>query len=311
MVTTTRTPPATTAPQVDWDKLRIFHQVAEAGSFTHAGESLGLSQSAVSRQISALEESLRVPLFHRHARGLILTEQGELLFRTVHDVFAKLAVTQAMLSDLRDVPKGELRITTSIAFGTYWLTPRIQEFTELYPEIRTHLILDDDASLNLAMREADVAIRFAAPVQPELVQRRLALARYHIYASQAYLKRRGLPRAIEDLDRHQLLVYGAEASGTMNDLNWLLVAGIDGRAREAHFSVNNLIALITAAESDLGLALLPDYLVRGNNRLVQVLPEVNAPAREVYFVYPETLRDTKRVVVFREFLIRKMAEFGF
>ena len=84
-----------TGQKMDWDKLRVFHAVAEAGSFTHAGDTLNLSQSAVSRQISALEEALQVPLFHRHARGLILTEQGEALNRTVREVFAKLAVTAA------------------------------------------------------------------------------------------------------------------------------------------------------------------------------------------------------------------------
>src|SRR5579875_248335 len=84
---------------MDWDKLRVFHAVAEAGSFTHAGEVLNLSQSAVSRQISALEESLNVPLFHRHARGLILTEQGELLFRTVQDVMLKLDAVRSHLTD--------------------------------------------------------------------------------------------------------------------------------------------------------------------------------------------------------------------
>jgi DNA-binding transcriptional LysR family regulator len=84
---------------MDWDKLRVFHAVAEAGSFTHAGDTLNLSQSAVSRQISALEEALQVPLFHRHARGLILTEQGESLNRTVREVFAKLAMTEALLTE--------------------------------------------------------------------------------------------------------------------------------------------------------------------------------------------------------------------
>src|SRR6266436_4757852 len=78
------------AVTMDWDKLKVFHAAAEAGSFTHAGEQLGLSQSAVSRQVGALEQELSVPLFHRHARGLILTEQGELLFRTAHDVFMQL-----------------------------------------------------------------------------------------------------------------------------------------------------------------------------------------------------------------------------
>src|SRR6202171_2432708 len=95
---------------MDWDKLRVFHAVAEAGSFTHAGEALNLSQSAVSRQISALEESLSVPLFHRHARGLILTEQGELLFRTAREVFAKLAMSESLISESKDRPEGPLKI---------------------------------------------------------------------------------------------------------------------------------------------------------------------------------------------------------
>ena len=80
---------------MDWDKLRIFHAAAQAGSFTHAGETLDMSQSAVSRQVSALEQDLGVPLFHRHARGLILTEQGELLFRTASDVLLKLEAVRA------------------------------------------------------------------------------------------------------------------------------------------------------------------------------------------------------------------------
>ena len=100
---------------IDWDKLRVFHAVAEAGSFTHAGDTLNLSQSAVSRQISALEEALQVPLFHRHARGLILTEQGEALNRTVREVFAKLAITEALLTESKEKPAGRLKVTTTVA----------------------------------------------------------------------------------------------------------------------------------------------------------------------------------------------------
>ena len=117
---------------MDWDKLRVFHAVAEAGSFTHAGDTLNLSQSAVSRQISALEEALQVPLFHRHARGLILTEQGESLNRTVREVFAKLAMTEALKIDAgsdphavehvdeilrRNVPGGPRRVGTAAEPG--------------------------------------------------------------------------------------------------------------------------------------------------------------------------------------------------
>src|SRR5262245_34941204 len=128
---------------LDWDKLRIFRAVAEAGSFTHAGALLNLSQSAVSRQISALEDSLRTPLFHRHARGLILTEQGEVLFETVRDVTAKLALAEAQLAESKERPTGLLRVTATVAFGSTWLAPRLHRFFELHPEIRVHMVVVD------------------------------------------------------------------------------------------------------------------------------------------------------------------------
>ena len=177
---------------MDWDKLRIFHAVAKAGSFTHADGTLNLSQSAVSRQISALEESIGVVLFHRHARGLILTEQGEMLYRTAHDMSARLAMTEAMLTDAREKPRGELKVTTTVGFGSTWLTPRVREFIEHYPEVTLHLILDD-RELDLSMREADVAIRLHEPVQLDLVQRKLVSVHRHIYASREYLNRHGTP----------------------------------------------------------------------------------------------------------------------
>jgi len=293
---------------MDWDKLRVFHAVAEAGSFTHAGEELGLSQSAVSRQISALEESLKVPLFHRHARGLILTEQGELLFRTAHEVFAKLAMTEAMLKDSREKPSGELRVTTTVTFGMMWLTPRMKEFHELYPEIELNLILDDE-ELDLAMREADIAIRFRAPIQPDLVQRRLVPVSYHLYGTAAYLKKRGTPMVVGDLDAHDLIVYGEGAPQPISEVNWLLNAGRAGAPpRVPVMSINNIYALRLAVEAGMGLASLPDYVARGNTGLVQVLPDLAGPTFQTYFVYPEELRDSKRVTVFREFLVRKVAE---
>lgn len=296
---------------MDWDKLRIFHAVAEAGSFTHAGEVLNLSQSAVSRQISALEESLKVSLFHRHARGLILTEQGELLFRTAHDVFAKLAMAEAMLADTKDKPRGELRVTTTVSFGMLWLTPRIKEFSDLYPDIRVHLILDDD-ELDLGMREADIAIRFRAPVQADLVQRRLVQVTNHLYAAPSYLKRFGAPKNIDDLDNHAILAYGAAVPQPLADVNWLLAKATDPqRPRKPVFTVNNIYALMLAVESGLGIAALPDYVARGNTKLTQVLPDSAGPTFDTYFVYPEELRDTKRIAVFRDFMLRKVAEWGF
>ncbi|MCB1544136.1 MAG: LysR family transcriptional regulator, partial [Rhodoblastus sp.] len=152
---------------VDWDKLRVFHAAAEAGSFTHAGERLGLSQSAVSRQVGALEQDLDTPLFHRHARGLILTEQGDILLRTVKDVMGKLEAARLRLSEQREKPQGELRVTTTLGIGANWLAPQLGEFLELYPDIKLRLILTDE-ELDLGMREADVGLRLRAPSQPDL-----------------------------------------------------------------------------------------------------------------------------------------------
>ena len=201
---------------MDWDKLKVFHVAAEAASFTHAGEQLGLSQSAVSRQVSALEQELNVPLFHRHARGLILTEQGDLLYRTAHDVFMKLEAVRTKLTDSREKPNGELRINTTAGIGVHWLTPRLGEFFDLYPDIRINLITSDE-ELDLAMREADVGIRLRQPPQPDLIQRKLFSMHFHAYASPEYLKRSGTPRSLEDLDRHRIMVLGGNAPNYLQD----------------------------------------------------------------------------------------------
>src|SRR3990170_3050960 len=190
---------------MDWDKLKVFHAAAEAGSFTHAGERLGLSQSAVSRQVSALESELSVSLFHRHARGLILTEQGDMLYRTAHEVFMKLEAARTKLTDSRERPNGELKVSTTPGIGVHWLTPRLGEFLDLYPDIHITLITTDE-ELDLAMREADVAIRLRQPTQPDLIQRKLFTVHFHAYASPEYLKRYGTPRNFEDLDNHRILV---------------------------------------------------------------------------------------------------------
>lgn len=293
---------------MDWDKLRVFHAVAEAGSFTHAGESLNLSQSAVSRQISALEESLSVPLFHRHARGLILTEQGELLFRTAREVFAKLAMAEGLISESKDRPKGPLKITTTVAFGSIWLTPRIREFLDLYPEIQLSLVVDD-SELDLSMREADVAIRMSPPRQPDLIQRHLVSVQVHIYASTEYVQKYGMPQRAEELEEHRIIVYGEDARPPVPGVNWLLEVGVkSGQDRRPILTVNNTYGMLRAIMSGLGLAALPDFVANEHSGLVRVLPEVSGPPNEAYFVYPEELRTSKRISVFRDFLLRKVAE---
>ena len=292
---------------MDWDKLRVFHAVAEAGSFTHAGDTLNLSQSAVSRQISALEEALQVPLFHRHARGLILTEQGEALNRTVREVFAKLAMTEALLTESKEKPAGRLKVTTTVGFGSSWLAPRLQGFLESYPDITMSLLLDDN-DLDLAMREADVAIRMHPPKQPDLVQRHLLAIHWIVCASPEYLKKHGVPQRPEDLDAHKLILFG-DYHPPVQDINWLADAGRrPNNPRRALLEVNSTQAMVLAIRSGLGIGALPDYLITENQDLVVLLPELKAPKVDVYFVYPEELRNSKRVAVFRDFLLTRLAE---
>ncbi|MEE7455817.1 LysR family transcriptional regulator [Methylorubrum populi] len=290
---------------MDWDKIRIFLNVAEAGSFTRAGDDIGLSQSAVSRQISALERELKAPLFHRHARGLILTEQGDLLFRAARDMKLRLENTRARLVETSERPSGDLRVTTTVGLGTSWLSQRISEFLDLYPDVRIELVLTNE-ELDLAMREADIAIRMRRPAQPDLIQRRLFTVHYHAFASPDYVKRFGEPKTIADLDEHRLVSFGGNEPSYLLATHYLASIGrqADDR-RPVHFTVNNITALHKAMEAGIGVGILPDYAVDGDESLVQVLRESEMPTMESYLVYAEEMRSVARVQAFRDFLVNK------
>jgi DNA-binding transcriptional LysR family regulator len=297
---------------MDWDKLKVFHAAADAGSFTHAGEQLGLSQSAVSRQVSALEQELSVSLFHRHARGLILTEQGEMLYRTAHDVFLKLEAARTKLTDSRERPHGELKVTTAQGIGNHWLTPRLGEFIDLFPDIRVTLITTDE-ELDLAMREADVAIRLRQPTQPDLIQRKLFSVHFHAYASPEYLKRFGTPKEFVHLDQHRIVTLGGSiVPAYLQNRNWLLEVARDGKEpRVPQIMISNILGVLRACQRGLGIALLPDYLVEENGGLVQLFGEADTPALDAFFVYPEELKNVARVQAFRDFLVSKAQRWSF
>jgi len=290
---------------MDWDKLRIFHAAAQAGSFTHAGDTLHMSQSAVSRQVSSLEHDLGVPLFHRHARGLLLTEQGELLYRTANDVLMKLEAVQSSLTDSKDKPSGILRVTTTVGLGSTWLTSRIRNFIDLYPDVDLHLIFDDD-ELDLGMREADVAIRLRQPTQPDLIQRKLFTVHFHLYAAPEYMQRFGTPVSIDDLDNHRLITFGEQAPAYLRSMNWLETAGrVAASPRRSVLKANNLVAIKRAVQSGVGIAMLPDYIIDKSSNLVPLMTdqEDKVPSFDTYFVYPSELKNTARVTAFREFLL--------
>lgn len=290
---------------MDWDKLRIFHAAAEAGSFTHAGESLHMSQSAVSRQISALERELNVTLFHRHARGLVLTEQGELLFRAATDIMNKLQTAETLIADTTTKPSGELRITAPVGLGTVWVTQRLREFMELYPDIRVDLILNDD-QIDIAMRAADVAIWTREPEHTDLIRRPLFSMKVRAYASASYVRRFGAPQSLRDLDRHRLVSYSGHPAGHLTAITWIETVGRDGKEpRPISFKVNSVVAMKYAIRAGIGIGMIPDYLTEEETDLVTVLKEIEPPTLPIQFVYPEELRSSKKVQVLRDFLVAK------
>jgi DNA-binding transcriptional LysR family regulator len=296
---------------LDWDKLRIFHTAAESGSFTHAAEKLGMSQSAVSRQISALEDDLRLKLFIRHARGLVLTEVGEQLFRTAHRMYWELQQVETQMTESQDEPTGPLLVTTTVGFGSTWLASRINEFLLLYPLIQLEIKLND-AEMDLAMREADVAIRLHRPNQSDLIQRKLFSVHNHFYASKDYLAQHGSPATVEELDAHRIISFGEPVPSYLGDINFLERMGRpDGSPRRAALRVNAIYGMMQAARAGIGIAMIPDYVAENEEKLERVLVDVELPAYETYFVYPPALKNSKRVGVFRDFLVGKAREWSF
>jgi DNA-binding transcriptional LysR family regulator len=290
---------------LDWDKLRIFYVVAEAGSFTRAGDVLSLSQSAVSRQIQALESELKVPLFHRHARGLILTEQGDILYRAAGDIHKRLATTRARLVETSERPSGPLKVTASVGLGATWVARRIPEFLDLYPEVQVELILTSEA-LDLAMREADVAIRLHWPDEADLIQRRLFTVHYHACASMDYIKRFGEPRTLDDFENHRLITLSDDQPTHFLKVHRFLTRFPDlAEPRQVHLCVNDAQALRAAVVSGAGIGMVPVHASEGHPELVQLLRDYEAPSLDCYFVYPEEMRSVARLQVFRDFLLQK------
>jgi len=296
---------------LDWDKIRLFYEVVSAGNFTRAGEKLGVNQSSISRQISALEHELKVPLFHRHPRGLVLTEHGDQLFRAAQDIRLRLDETRHRLTETSERPAGDLRVSATVGIGGIWLARRITEFLDLYPEVRIQLILTND-ELDLAMREADIAIRLRLPAQPDLIQRRLFTIQYHAYAAHTYLERCGEPESVADLDNHSIICLGGDQPSFILDLHRLTTLGRNPKdPRPSRFVVNDSLALRQAIENGAGIGMAPDYAMSTNPRVKQVLRDEQMPTLDSYLVYPEEMRSVARVQVFRDFLVSKAQRWDF
>lgn len=288
---------------MDWDKLRIFHAVADAGSLTHAGDVLHLSQSAVSRQIRALEDSLATTLFHRHARGLILTEQGELLFEATSSMVRKLDTTAARIRDSEENVFGELKVTTPTGFGSMWLVPRLAKLYDRYPDLKINLILEERV-LDLPMREADVAIRMKEPSQQDLIRRRLLNIRMRLYATPEYLEKAGTPMTFEDMAAHRLICQNPQTPQVSSGA--VLSQALLALNMTSTLMVNNYFGVLQGVLNHVGIGVLPDYLTTDFTNLVRVLPEIESGEVPVFLAFPEELRTSRRVTAFRDFVLEEI-----
>jgi DNA-binding transcriptional LysR family regulator len=287
---------------LDWDKLRVFYNVVESGSFTQASSRLNIGQSAISRQISSLENRIGSPLFYRYTRGLQLTEQGELLFRTARDVFSDLAMVQARITENVQISQNTLTIASSIGFGTSWLTPRFHKFSALYPHFRLTVRLSDDP-VDLTLHESDVAITVTVTDDENLIYHKLLSRPLYIYSSREYLLKSGVPLSLDDLDHHRLIIFDGKDMVLFDNANWFLTCGTSpGIKREAYLAINNLHGIARAVEGGSGIACLPPYIAKSCKNLVQILPDAPLPVAHFYFVYPRGLKDLKKIETLWNFL---------
>lgn len=292
---------------LDWNKFKLFHYVAKSGSFTAASQTLNLSQSAISRSMQALEHQIKVKLFERLPRGFVLTKQGESLLKATDKAFEVFSQAEMIMLEEEEEPQGTLKIATTMAIATVWIIPYLRDFLKLYPKIRLSIIGNDE-ELDLKTREADVSIRPFIENHPELIQDLLCVFHLKLYASQEYLNTYGIPRNPRDLDNHKLIVFGYDATNPYNDINWPLKMGLpSGSLRTPYLCINTSAGMRQAAEDGHGIiALAAEYPGLEKSGLIEVLPEEEKPVIPIYYVYPENLKNSKRVKALGEYLTEKL-----
>ena len=295
---------------MDWDKLKSFYEIAILKSISKASAKLNLSQSALSRQIQDLEFNLKTPLFIRHQKGVRLTEQGENLFITVSQINSSISIFEKKLLDKKIKPVGKLTVSTTVGFGSTWLTPRINKFVNQYPDIDVNLIMSDE-EVNLSSRVADVAVRVKKPTQANLIFKKFVNFHNHIYGSSDYLQKKGVPRNVNDLDKHDLICFGSGLPSPISNIDWILKVGKKGTKRKPKFRVNSIYAMSLAIEKGGGLASLPDYMVADKPQLIRVLSNLEGPSYQTYFVYSDSFKNDRRLEVFRDFLFNEAKDWHY
>ncbi len=288
---------------MDWDKLKTFYAVAQAESFTRASKTLNLTQPSLSRKIQTLEEELKTSLFHRHARGLVLTEQGEILYETVSGIIKELSDVEKNLKHTKQNDAGFLTITISEFIGSSWLFSLLPDFSKRYPKIQLSTIVTD-LILNLDMREADIAIRLFKPTQQDLIQKKLYDVTFQLTASKEYLDLYGRPQATKDLQDHTLIAYPRGMTAPFPNPNWYLkTANIDLQTQNKQLLTSSYSSLSSFIKKGCGIGALTHSEIKEDPTLEVILPHDFTHKAGVYFVYAMEHKNSNKIALLRDFLI--------
>jgi DNA-binding transcriptional LysR family regulator len=292
-------------------EMEAFVQVVDHGGFTDAARRLGLSKSAISKHVSALEARLAVRLLNRTTRRVSPTEVGLAYYDRARAVLAEASAADSMVTALQTAPKGLLRISAPVHFGVRQVAPAVAGFLCAYPEVDVHMVLED-RYVELVAEGYDLAIRIGNLADSALKARKLAEARSVIVGAPDYLAAMGIPRSIDDLTEHRLLHYSHLASG-----NFWRLRGPTGEERQirvgGRLTVNNGEALMKAAEAGLGLSQVPSFMLGdalSAGRLVEVLADRPPDPLGIHAVYPQGRFPQPRLRAFVDYLVERFRGTG-
>jgi DNA-binding transcriptional LysR family regulator len=287
--------------------MAVFAKVVEAKSFSEAARHLGLSKSAVSKQVSRLEERLGARLLNRTTRRLHLTEVGAQFYERCARVVAEAEEAELLVTRHHEAPRGTLRINAPMDFGKLYLAPALPELLDQFPDLRVDLVLDDKM-VDLIDEGFDAAIRIADMPDSSLIARKLTACTHYVCASPAYFERHGVPQVPNDLKDHNCLVYSYQMGGP----DWLF-KGPDGDHHipvSGSLRVNNGEVVRAGLLAGLGIGYVPAFLVSEDVKsgaLVTVLDGYIRADTAVYAVYPHSRYLSAKVRAFVDFMVERLA----
>lgn len=289
---------------IDLSKLRIFYEIAREGNMTRAAEKLRIAQPSLSRTLLAFETRLKTKLFDRIPGGMRLTPQGERLFAHTKKMLEEHDAFERQFFDKEDEIEGEIKIVTTAYLGSEWLAPCLKEFLKKHPKIHIQILIRSE---NIHPAEGDVAICTFIQHQPHLIQKPLFTAYTRLFASQSYLNKFGVPCSPEDLDNHQLITYKGNHYSAYGSTNWILNVGNrpGASSRKSYFDIESLHGTINSAIQGYGIVEFPDYSKVFELGLKQVMPELVGPEINIYYVFSQSRKTSKKLNLLYEFLSKQ------